>query len=375
MKSETLAKIERKLRPLLLSLGHNIAPYQTIKLFSKGREEFLKKLEKENIEKYNPPRELHRTLWGIRFQGPLMNAAGMFKNWECYELSYHQGSAAYIGGTTTWNPREGNRIKGISRPFIPYPRSHSASNNLGLPNDGDKINSARALRKIRYQEFPMWASLMLSQDIHPEKQLPYLKKGISLFEKAGVDIIEINESCPNVEHSEKGLKDRLKSIRNNSPKKIIVVKLSTDTSLKRLPCILDTLFETGIDGVNFGNTSIDYKSRRNSIYTEEKEIYDHFSQNIGGGVSGRPLKKSSLELCARAVEYRNAGPPQNEFHIIRTGGIECAKDLIESDQAGVSMNQWFTGYWEAFSRHGHKLYEEIHKEYLKSKQKIELSIG
>ncbi|MBI1888653.1 MAG: hypothetical protein HYS15_01845 [Candidatus Spechtbacteria bacterium] len=99
-------------------------------------------------EPYSPPEFLSRRLWGIRFRSPIMNSAGMFKNGECYRLVARQGAAAYLGGTGTWNGRKGNEKEGVYLPFVPYPKSRGASNWLGLPNEGDEVNSARA------REFP-----------------------------------------------------------------------------------------------------------------------------------------------------------------------------------------------------------------------------
>lgn len=145
----------------------------------------------------------------------------------------------------------------------------------------------------------------------------------------------------------------------------VIVKFSTDTPVAQVPQLLDLLFELRFDGTNFGNTSTDYAKRRTAISAREHTLFDYFTSTFGGGVSGRPLKESSLELCARAVEYLRGGPPSQEFHVIRTGGIEGTEDIRESERIGVQLNQWFTGYWQQFARHGHKVYAELYKELLK----------
>ena len=142
-----------------------------------------------------------------------MNAAGMFKNGECYEMVSKQGAGAYLGGTGTWNSRIGNKKEGIYLPFTPYPQSYSSSNWLGLPNDGDKINSQRASQIERVLDTPIGWSIMGSPDFQGEEKLKYLVEGMKLYEQAGVDFIEINESCPNTAHGklqEDDLKNRLK---------------------------------------------------------------------------------------------------------------------------------------------------------------------
>lgn len=296
----------------------------------------------------------------------------MFKNGECYEMIARQGAAAYLGGTGTFNQRNGNEKDGIYLPFVPYPRSHSASNWLGLPNDGDPVNSDRASKMTRIEDCPIGWSVMGSPDFQGEEKLVHLVEGMQLYQSAGVDFLEINESCPNTAHGrpqDDDLTNRLRYVKENfldrRPRRLpVIVKFSNDTEAAQIPALLDVLFELGYDGVNFGNTSTAYAQRRNAIDERERELFDFFTTDkasfgVGGGVSGRPLKESSLELSSMAVEYLGAGPPAQEFHVIRTGGIESWEDIQASERAGVSLNQWYTGYFEKFARHGHDLYRKL----------------
>ena len=146
----------------------------------------------------------------------------------------------------------------------------------------------------------------------------------------------------------------------------VIVKFSNDTETSQVVPLLDLLFELGYDGVNFGNTSTQYKKRRKHIHPRERRLYDYFTKTFGGGVSGVPLKESSLTLASRAVEYLKQGPPSHEFHVWRTGGIETSQDLKESDIAGISLNLWFTAYWEEFGKHGHEVYRKLYDKFLSS---------
>ncbi|MEK6871574.1 MAG: hypothetical protein AABX16_01590 [Nanoarchaeota archaeon] len=315
------------------------------------------------IEKYEP-HDLSRKLWGLTFRTPLVNAAGMFKNGECYEQAYAQGAGAFLGGTSTWNYREGNTKEGIYLPFVPYPRSCAASNFLGLPNNGDQAHFKKLCGLARCSDFPFGWSIMASPDFNPDKQLKKLVEAMTLYEKIGIDFLEINESCPNTTHSDKGLEKRLQYIHDNflqqrSRKIPVVVKFSIDTSKEKIPQLLDLLFDLRYDGVNFGNTSKDYTAMREKIHPKERWLFDYFTQNFGGGVSGRPLKEKSLELAATAVEYIKKALPLQEFHVIRTGGINSIQDIHDSDRVGISLNQWFTGYFEHFAKHGHDAYRNF----------------
>ena len=390
MKATTIANWEEALWPII-----RLAPSQLIvSKYSEGRLDFLKKLKEEILsETFSPPEDLSVTLWGIKFKTPLMNSAGMFKNGECYEMVAKQGAGAYLGGTGTWSHWLGNvglanpvgseknivRLpdvdiqkrrdylkRGIYLPFVPYRDSHAASNCLGLPNDGDRENSQKAALE-RVENCPVGWSLMGSPDFQADKKLKYLVKGMWLYGEVGVDFLEMNESCPNTSHGkpqDDDIANRLRYVKENflnqRQRRIpVIVKFSNDTQVEQLPALLDLLFELDYDGVNFGNTSTNYDQRREKIHPSERRIYDFFTKTFGGGVSGNPLKESSLELASRAVEYLREGAPKQEFHVIRTGGIENLQDIRDSQMAGISLNQWYTGYFRNFSKHGHEVYMRL----------------
>lgn len=371
MKATTLANWESKLRPLITRLP----PKMVVSRYSQGRLDFLERFKEEiPTETFVPPEDLSRELWGIRFRTPIMNSAGMFKNGECYKIVARQGAGAYLGGTGTWNSRVGNEREGIYLPFVPYPLSHSASNWLGLPNNGDPANSVIAAQLGIVENTPIGWSVMGSPDLEGGEKLKYLVEGMRLYESSGVDFLEINESCPNTSHGkpqDDDLTNRLRYVKEHflDGRTIsdtdrlrpvpVVVKFSNDTEIQQVPALLDLLFELGYDGVNFGNTSIAYDQRRERIDPSERKLYDFYVHTFGGGVSGRPLKEGSLELASRAVEYLRVGPPSQEFHVIRTGGIETLDDIQDSERAGISLNQWFTGYFERFAQHGHDVYREL----------------
>lgn len=376
MKATTLAKLERVVRPAITRF---FPPNIVVKKYSQGRIDFLEKLSEEvPNRRYVPTLGLSVTLWGIKFQSPIMNAAGMFKNGESYGVVSKQGAGGYLGGTGTLNSRVGNEKNGISLPFVPYPKSHSASNWLGLPNDGDNINSSKAGEIVKSSRCPVGWSVMGSPDFQGQEKLDNLVDGMKKYELARVDFIEINESCPNTSHGKPQKDDmanRLRYVKEHfldrrtkfctGGERVVpvVVKFSNDTEVQQVPELLDLLFELDYDGVNFGNTSTQYNKRREFIHPSERKLFDFFTNSkefgVGGGVSGRVLKDSSLALCTRAVEYTKSGSPSQEFHVIRTGGIESINDINDSNLAGVSMNQWFTGYFEGFSKHGHDIYRKL----------------
>lgn len=367
MKVETLARWEGRLRPLLTRLP----PALAVRLYARGRRAFLRAFFASRPAQPWEPQGSERTLWGIRFRAPIFNAAGVFKDGEGYELTALQGAGAYLAGTTTAQPRAGNRKGGVAHPFVPYPTSGAASNWLGLPNPGHE-EVARRLRDLpRHEGCPVGVSVALSPEAERpvDERLVELAAAMHRYAEAGVDFIELNESCPNTVEGMVGtseLDERLAFICDDfldrRPREVpVIVKLSCDTEPAYLPAILDLLFRLNYDGVNFGNSSTAYVRHRKAIVAEERPLFEHFTSTYGGGITGRPLKPLSLALAEAAVAYLGKNPPGQEFHVIRTGGIETAADLAVSHTAGVALSQWYTGYFEAFARHGHQLYHHLYQ--------------
>ncbi len=370
MKASTSAKLEKFVRPLIVSL---LPPEKVVRIYSEGRKKFLEKMGHDGAGSREVNERLKRDLWGITFSSPIMNAAGMDKDFGLYYNFFSQGAGGYICGTTTANQRPGNLKDGIRTPFVPYPRSHMASNWLGLPNEGDDVVSKRVLDAKKYSDsgFPLGVSVMGSPDLQGESKLKGITGGLKKYMVAEANFAELNESCPNTgEKPEKSeLKERLWYIHDyflvertrNFP---VIVKFSNDTKLEQVPSLLDLLFETGFDGVNFGNTSTDYERHRKCVSFGERRAYDFFTKTFGGGVSGRPLKEISLDLCARAVRHIETNGPDRKFHVIRCGGIENAWDIKASEDNGILLNQWFTGYFERFAIDGHEVYRRLYEELL-----------
>lgn len=338
-------------------LASALPPKAAIGIYSLGRQVFLSGMKRENPkETYVPPKNLSKLLWEIEFRAPLFNAAGIFKDFDCYNIAYRQGAGAYLVGTITPNPREGNTIHKISLPSAMYPRSHASSNSLGLPNPGI-VKTLEGISKIeRFPKFPIGISLA-------SESQEDLTQSMQLCERTSIDFIELNESCPNVEN-QGDLTGRLEYIRKNFLEKRkrnlpVIVKFSNDLSFEQLPDVMDLLFELNYDGINIGNTSTDYAWMRDKIHLKELALYDFYAKHFGGGISGKPLRETSLELASLASEYIQISFPHQEFHVIRTGGIESSGDIEKSNKSGIHLNEWYTGYFENFLQDGNDLYKNI----------------
>jgi dihydroorotate dehydrogenase len=367
---EGLAKLDAQFRSVI----SNVVPFPVNSYFySNARKLFIKLLTSTKINPISIPEHSHIKLWNIDFTCPIFNAAGMFKNGEGYYTCAKMGAGAYLAGTTTYTARTGNKKYGMKHPFIPYPYSKAYSNWMGLPNYGHS-HVANKISKI--QKFKNCAiGISIAENPVPKNELKTIKEvieGIKLYEKAGVDFIEVNLSCPNVIHNtcsnsnviDTATIDKLTYLSRNFLKQRnrnlpLLVKYSNDITDEELFAVIEILIDLGFDGINIGNTSTKYEHYLRSIHTKDISNYKKFTQTFGGGLSGKILKENSLHISKLAVEYINKKNINQEFNVIRTGGIETAEDIINSKNAGIKLNQWFSGFFDMFCRYGFNTYREI----------------
>lgn len=365
---EMLARAEHALRPSLSALP----PKLVTRLFSAGRTTFSKRFSAERPEQRSPEFTPVKA-WDLTFRSPIWNAAGMFKYGEGYEVVSRQGAGGYVAGTTTSRPRTGNEKSGVRWPTVSYARSHSASNWMGLPNEGHAVVAKRLAALTKTAGTPIGASVSSEPLLEESTAIAELIEGMQMYAQAGVDYLELNESCPNVPGGhgghggpslDDGLIARLERVSSHFLKKRmrrlpVVVKFSVDTNPKQLDDLIRMLVALDYDGIILGNTSTQYAHHRHGIHTQDRPLYDTFTSQFGGGLSGQILREDSLELATRAQEIVSQIKPSHEFHVIRCGGISSAEDLKASARHGVVLNQWYTGYYERFGVDGHDVYQKL----------------
>lgn len=340
-----------------------------VKLASFGRLQFMKNFAEYSPEfSYVPPEYLSVSAWGLNFRSSLMNSAGMFKNGEGYDTVAKLGAGGYIGGTSTVNPRIGNAKNGVTLPFITFPKSKVAINWLGLPNLGDDVLSEKIISTNKVADCPIGWSVMRSPDFPEADGLQLLIRSLWKYHNnLQIDFLEINESCPNIKNGGGSIFPRLKIISQEFIAKKerrlpVIIKLSNDITIESLSQLLPEIISLGFDGINLGNTSTAYKVIRPQICDNDKMLFDYFTCEFGGGISGAVLKQKSLELCAVSAEIIEKLKPDHEFHIIRSGGISSSDDIKESIAHGVTLNQWYTGFFECFNNYSDKVYQKIYND-------------
>ena len=173
----------------------------------------------------------HKTkAMGLVFRNDLANAAGLDKDASLLEFAYRLGAGYAVVGTVLSEPHEGNvfgMLGGLwsCNAWTPLPVSGAALNSLGLPSKGvDAALANIAAFRERHgiapqhpssrnrgagrngsEDFPIGVSIMghpaHGADAGKKLQgvLDCVRKSLPL-----ADFIEINESCPNVDHGSGG---------------------------------------------------------------------------------------------------------------------------------------------------------------------------
>lgn len=254
---------------------------------------------------------------GLRLKNPIIAASGCIGYVEEYAgIVPVQRLGAVVTKSITVEERAGN----------PPPRiAECASgmlNAIGLENPG--------LDSFLKEHLPRLARLKTARivSIAGTSIVEYVELAAALSRKEGVDAIELNISCPNVE---KGLLSFSKSpadagslvrrVRDafDGP---IIVKLSPNTD--SLEGVAMACEEKGADGVSLVNTflglALDWRTRRPLL------------GNVTGGLSGPCIKPLALRMVwevSRSVK----------IPVIGIGGIASADDALEFIVAGARAVQ------------------------------------
>jgi len=254
---------------------------------------------------------------GLRLSNPVMTASGTFGYGTEYEHLFDiQRLGAIVCKGTTLEPREGN----------PQPRLAETPcgvlNAIGLQNIGIK-----ALLK---EKAPVWATwrVPVIVNIAGDKVEDYAQLARELDEVAGVSGIEVNISCPNVQHgcvefgADPESAARVTQAVKQSTSLPVWVKVTPNTA--DIVKIATAVAEAGADAIVLINTlkgmAIDMRTRRPVL------------GNITGGLSGPAIRPVALRMV-----YEVAGAV--DVPIIGCGGIGTASDALEFIMAGASAIQ------------------------------------
>ncbi|MFC1666218.1 hypothetical protein ACFLZF_00715 [Nanoarchaeota archaeon] len=363
---ESFSHLESKIRP---NLKRFMSANVFVAMYSLARNPMLSLLAKERPVLEIPSFPVK--FGDLNFRNDLGNAAGYDKNGELLPLSYLMGAGFAVVGTVLITPHKGDSLNSLIKvnPWTPLPHSNGAINTLGLPSKGvDKVikNITRFREEYQPLDFPIGASIMG----HPKQEGEEKLRGtIECFKKIlpYIDFIEMNESCPNVDHDENEniLEHRLGQIiykrdayQSRTGKKIpLFIKLGSFGNLEHT---VKFMTKMGIDGLVGLNTQKNYCGLRKLINQKDYDLFDYYIKNHEGGVSGKPIRDSSYnEIQGTAQEIRRQDSPLKLVHV---GGIRTQEDMKKSRKIGepVILREWYTGMMENMATKSfNKVYKKI----------------
>ncbi len=259
-------------------------------------------------------------LFGIKFQNPVMVASGTFGYGEEYsDLVAISELGALVTKTITPEPRAGN-----SPPRIVETPS-GMLNSIGLANVG--------IEEFIGSKWP-WiesnrgsACVIVNIGGKDTREFAYMARKVT--ELDGVDAIEINLSCPNVE--EGGVKNLSRS--GQIQKVVSAVCENTDLPVisKLSPNMLLEIEEMAIEAVNAGSRGI---SLINTLMAMEVDVERRkpVLGNITGGLSGPAILPVGLYAVNKVANVV-------DIPVIGIGGISSHMDALKYIVAGASAVQ------------------------------------
>lgn len=267
---------------------------------------------------------MKQEIFGKIFKNPVIAASGTFGFGREYDDFY---DISILGGVSskglTLEPKNGN--EGIRITETPS----GIMNSIGLENPGVRAFLDKELEFMKSKDIVVIANVGgadLDSYIEAVKLIDDHSKN-----NDGVDIIELNISCPNVKQGGMAfginacdaefITDKIRKVTNLP----LVVKLSPNAN--NLLEVAKAVESAGADGLSLVNTfnalDIDIKNKKATF------------NNIYAGLSGPAIMPIALRMT-RDVS-KNVNIP-----IIGMGGITTAEDAIKFIMAGASLVQFGT---------------------------------
>jgi dihydroorotate dehydrogenase len=307
----------------------------------------------------NPPSHLFKNK--LAFRNDLGNAAGFDKDGSLLEFNYRLGAGFAVVGTVLSEPHTGNQTRvGFWKvnPWTPLPRSESAINSLGLPSKGidSTVKTIRRFKeRVNPKDFPIGVSIM-GHPNHSSEEEKLAGIETCVRKALGVaDFIEINESCPNTAHDagQDAMATRIRRVielRDNENHYVpVLVKLA---DLGDVDYTVRFLASLGVDGVVIVNTQKNYTELASAISQSDRRIFDYYTKNFQGGVSGKAIRDFSFSQARSAAHVVSA--QKLDFVVVHVGGISSPEDMRESraindelESEVVALREWYTGLMDA----------------------------
>lgn len=258
------------------------------------------------------------TLPGLELKNPIIPASGCFGFGQEYAKYYDLNKLGSIMiKATTQNPRFGNPTPRVAE------TPSGMLNAIGLQNPGVDVVVAKKLPWLaqHFPELPIIANVAgFSND-----EYAYVSEKIS--QVPNVKAIELNISCPNVDHGNHGLLIGQVPELAYAAVKAAVQASEVPVYVKLTPSVADitivakAIEEAGATGFTMINTLV---GTRYDLATRKPII-----ANGQGGMSGPAVFPVALKLIRQVALA-------SELPIIGMGGVDSAEAALEMMIAGAS---------------------------------------
>ena len=259
--------------------------------------------------------KMNVTLCGIPLDNPVIPASGTFGyGWEFAELYDINCLGTFSFKGTTREPRFGN----------PTPRIAECPsgliNSVGLQNPGvDRVIAEELPKLKRVFHKPVMAN------VSGFSLAEYAEVCARLDAEEQVGWLEVNISCPNVEHggaafgmTPEGAASVTKAVKAVT-KKPCILKLTPNAA--DIVAVAKACEEAGADGLSLNNTLL---GMRIDLRTKKPVI-----ANRMGGYSGPAVLPVALRMVYQVYEAV-------KIPIVGMGGVSTAEDVIEMMLAGAT---------------------------------------
>ena len=248
-----------------------------------------------------------------RLRSPLIGASGTVGSAvDFVGVARPQYYGALVSKSVALEPWSGNQPPRLA------PVGVGMLNAIGIQNPGIEAWAAEFGARLGSIGVPVWGSAVG----HTPRDFARVAQGL---EDAGVEAVEINLSCPNLDGHGLIALDHLASARvveevRRSVSVPVSAKLSPNAS--DIVAVARSVEEAGADWVVLTNTawgaSIDIETRRPRLAT------------MTGGYSGPPLKPIALRCVAEVADALPRLP------IVGCGGVMKGTDVVEYLMAGAT---------------------------------------
>jgi len=270
---------------------------------------------------------------GLGLRSPTMNASGVLgMSAPLLRRVYEAGAGAVVTKSLGPEPRAGHlnpTMVAVEGGFL---------NAMGLPNPG--VDSfIDEIKELKEEGIPVVASFFGSS-------VKDFERSARVLSEAGVDALEINFSCPNVEEemgmlaSDAANVERVTAAIRGATDKPVFVKLSPNVT--DIVEIARAAEKGGADAITAGNTlkgmAVDIDFRRPVL------------ANITGGLSGPAFKPVALRCVWEIAEAVH-------IPIIGCGGVSTWRDAVEFLLCGASAVEVGT----AIKTHGFEVFRDINE--------------